>query len=226
MRVVTLIPYWSGYHYENNELIDRDALELSGKVLLNYPIEISNKISQIDETYLFTNDVKIINKIDPRLKIKILERDKFLDRQLTTIENIIESFLNIISADILVLLHPKAPFMKKESIEECINSVKFNKNDSAFLARVERKFSWFEGKRLNYDANHDTPHLSKITPIILETSSAYVFSTELFTKSRNRLGLMPFVKEIGVFEGLVISTKEDMQLAQFLMDSKFNFSEF
>lgn len=221
MKVVTLIPHWDKYEYENKALIDRDMLDLSGRALLNYPIELSNKTRLVSATYIFTNDQKIAKELDPRLKYTVLRRDVILDSQDATVEQIIRYFLNSVPADVVVLLHANSPFIKKESLEECIRAVTSGKHDSAFLARSEKRFSWYKGRRINYEVMGGTPHLSLIEPIMFETSSAYIFTRDCFEKTGTRIGEAPYIKEVGVFEGLVISTPEDMKMAEYLLDSQF-----
>jgi CMP-N-acetylneuraminic acid synthetase len=222
MKIVTLIPYWNKYQYEPTQLLNRDTTRLSGRILLNYPIELSNKIKAIDQTCLFTNDNSINQYLDTRLQVDCIERGIELDAQHVCIEQIISSFLQKIPADLIVLLHPKSPFIKKETVEECIAAVKSEKFDSAYLARVERKFAWYDDKRINYNTKSGTPHLSAIKPIVLETSSMYVFTAKSFERAGTRIGHQPYIKEVGSFEGMVISTPEDMKIAEYLLDSNFN----
>ena len=94
--------------------------------------------------------------------------------------------------------------------------------DSAVLARIEKKFAWFSGVRINYEANSGTPHLSAIQPIILETSTLYVFTKDCFNECQTRIGNNPYIRAVDSFEGLVISNNRDMKLAEFLLDAQFH----
>ena len=222
MRIVALIPYWNNYKYESISIVDRDALSLSGKVLLNYSIELANKTNFINRVCLFTSDMHISKLLDERLSYEVIKRSNELDAQNVSIEKIIADFLKQVDADVIVLLHPKSPFLRKESLSQCIEAVVSKGFDSAFVAREERKFAWFDGKRVNYDYSAGTPHLSAIRPIILETSSAYVFTKLFFINSGTRISKNPFIKIVGNFEGLTISGAEDLALAQFLQDSQYS----
>ena len=205
MKIVALIPYWNNYKYETLTMVDRDASCLSGRILLNYALELANKTTLINRTCLFTNDLNISKMLDERLNYDVIKRSNELDAQDISIEKIIADFLNQVDADVIVLLHPKSPFLRKDSLSQCIEAVVSNGFDSAFVAREERKFAWFDGMRVNYDYSNGTPHLSEIKPIILETSSAYVFTKEFFINSGTR-----------------ISGPEDLALAQFLQDSQYS----
>jgi CMP-N-acetylneuraminic acid synthetase len=222
MTVVSVIPFWSLYQYETDSLKSRDTLRMAGKPLINYPIQLSNATNKISDTFIFTNDTNIKELIDPKLHFKILSRDINLDAQNVTIEAIIKDFFSKVDADVVVLLHPNSPFVSNASLEECIDCVLTGEYDSAFIARRENKFAWWQGKRLNYNVNHGTPHLSQIHPLILETSSLYAFTRQCFDDFGTRIGENPFIKEVGFFEGMVLTSPNDIKLAEFLLDSKFH----
>lgn len=221
MKIVAMIPYWSNYQYGDIEACKRDTTILSGRILLNYPISLTNKISSIQQTYIFTNDLYVQELLDHRLHFNFLMRDSSLDNQEKNIEDIISQFLFQVDTDIIVLLHPKSPFLKEESLQECIHKVAFEGYDSAFIARSERKFAWLDGQRINYDPKQGTPHLAQIQPIILETSSLYVFTRQCFNLTGTRIGKNPYIKIVDSFEGIVINSLNDLKVAEYLLDSQF-----
>jgi CMP-N-acetylneuraminic acid synthetase len=195
---------------------------LAGKALINYPIELSNKAQSVSGTYIFSNNQNILELIDSRLNFTFLSRSTFLDSQGASIESIIKDFLNQVDADVIVLLHPKSPFVSFHSLSECIDKVIKRDYDSAFTARIEKKFAWMSGRRINYGVINGTPHLSDVQPITIETSSMYVFTRDCFEKSGTRIGSKPYIKAVNSFEGLVINEPDDIKLAEFLLDSQFN----
>ncbi len=222
MKIVSLIPFWDEYQYEDPRLKGLDMMRLAGKALINYPIELSNKVQLITDTYIYSNNQDIENLIDRRLSFKFLPRSTSLDSQVASIESIIQNFLNQVNADVVVLLHAKSPFIGVKSLIDCLDKVVNNNYDSAFLARIEKKFAWFSGRRINYEAVNGTPHLSNVEPIIIETSSMYIFTRECFLKTGTRIGNRPYIKYVNSFEGLVIGEPDDLKLAEFLLDSQFH----
>lgn len=222
MKIVSVIPFWDQYQYENDLLQSRDTIRLGGKALINYPIELANKVDKITQTYIFTNNKSIKDLVDSRLNFEVLPRDTALDSQHASIEEIIRSFLQKVDADVVVLLHPNSPFVTKESLEDCVNKVVSGDHDSAFLARVEKKFAWCFGKRVNYSLENGTPHLSTIEPIVLETSSLYVFTRQCFENIGTRIGSSAYVKDVDSFEGMVVTSPSEVKLAEYLLDSKFH----
>ncbi len=225
MRIVSLIPYWKDYSFQNKALNELETIPLSGKAFINYPIVLANKINQINQTYIFTNDCNISNKIDGQLHYEILPRNRDLDNQEASIEDIISDFLSRVECDFILLLHPNSPFLKPETLEDCLEKVLRGDFDSSFLATVEKKFVWYRGERLNYHPKAGTPHLSEIEPVVIESNAAYFFSRDTFKKFGTRIGVSPFIKEVGYFEGMTMNTFEQIKLAEFILDSGFTVAE-
>lgn len=224
MKIVAVIPYWDQYKYDDG-LNNLDKSKLGGRILLNYPIILANKIKLIANTYLFTNDQTISQLLDGRLRFNVIERDHQLDNDQTSIEDVLRSFLSKVDADMVVMMHPRSPFIRQESVEECINRVRDENYDSAFLGQVEKKFAWYRGERINYDTQNGTPHLLGIEPVVLENSSLYLFTRKSFEKTGTRVGQKPFIKVVGSFEGMTISSAEEFELAEYLLDSQFRINE-
>ena len=120
-----------------------------------------------------------------------------------------------------MLMHPKSPFLKPESIADCISKVKSKEYDSAFLVTRAKKLAWYDGKPLNYFLSKDTPSLDSILPVVLESSSLYVFTKELFQRTRHRISENPYMKEVGHFEGFEIDRVDDFEMAELIVNAGF-----
>ncbi len=218
MKIVAFIPYWLDYQVD--EFGEHKNLKkLGGKYLMNYSIELLNSISQIEETIIYCSDDKINNYINQDLNYRFLQRDKYLDSIDISIDEIIKSFLNIVDADIVILLHPNSPFISSDTLEECLSKVSSNEFDSSFTAYEFKKLSWFQGKPLNYLLHNTIPKLKDLDPIIVEQSSLYVFTKKSFNDFNSRVGEIPYIKKINHFEGLEIETKEDFEIAELIVNS-------
>ncbi len=225
MKILAMIPYWSGYTFPQDTLRQRDTVSLGGKALINYTIQTAAKVDAIDDVVIFASDESIFYNIDDTGLCRFLKRDERLDAQDVSIEDIIESFLEQSDADLVVLMHPKNPFLRPATISQCIDKIISGENDTAFVATTARKLAWFNGQPLNYSANDDTPHLSKIEPVMLESLSVYVFSRSSFEANRNRVGINPYVHEIGHFEGFEIDHPEDFKIAELIINAGLELNE-
>lgn len=198
----------------------KNIKELGGVPLINYTLKILNNIEEIDEIIVFASEPSISDyMIDNNLKYRFLQRPEFLDTQEAKIQDIIEEFLKLYDAEIIVLLHVTSPFLSSETISDCIEKVKSGDYDSAFTAYSIKKFAWFRGNTLNYSLGEATPRTQDIDPVIIEQSACYVFTKELFENTNRRIGGKPYVKIIDHFEGHDIDTPEDFEIAEIIVRS-------
>ncbi len=215
MKIVGFIPYWLNYKGEKNS----NFKKLSGRHLINYSLNLLNRLDSIDDIVIFASNPDILEYIEDDLEYSFQKRPDYLDRDDITIENIISEFLKKSDADIIVLLHPNSPFLQLETVSECIEKVKSGEYDSAFTAYKYHKFAWFKGKPLNYSLDEATPKLQDIEPVLLEQASLYVFTKEMFIKKSKRIGADSFIKNINHFEGHGINEPEDFEIAELIVNS-------
>ena len=123
MKIIALIPFWSSYKTFKESLLCKPLVKIGGKSLINRTIEIINHIKLIDKTVVFTSDSEVSDHIEDNINYEIIPRDANLNSEKTSIEDIISEFLKVSDADIIVLIHPKSPFIRPKTIEECIEKV-------------------------------------------------------------------------------------------------------
>jgi len=221
MKIVAMIPYWKEYRFPDQSISNRDTLTVGGHSLIERVVRTLQKVKEIDEIVIYTSNVQVKELLDKSLKYVLLNRDSDLDDENISIEDIISRFMNNSDADIILLMHPKCPFLKPESISDCINKVVDGEYDSAFIGSQHKKLAWFNGKPLNYslESGGSTQSLSSLEPVVFESSSVYVFTRELFDKSRRRVGLNPHMKFVGHFEGFEIDRAEDFEMAELIVNA-------
>ena len=219
MKIIALIPFWTNYKPLKESLICRPLIKVSGKSLINRAIETINNIKLINKTVIFSSDSEVSKHINDSMNYEIIRRDANLDSDKTSIEDIINEFLRVSDADIVVLINPKSPFIQPQTIEECIEKVLKGGFDSSFVAKNIKRQAWYKGKPLNFLIDKDTPALSEIEPILIESSSIYVFTRSLFKISRNRIGKNPYIKEVGHFEGFEVDNKDDLTMAELIINA-------
>ena len=219
MKIIALIPFWLDYKSLKNSLTCRSLVKISGKSLISRAVEITNHVGLIDKTVVFTSNSKALDYIDDNVNCEFVQRSGDLDSDQTSIEDIIDGFLKTSDVDIIVLIHPKSPFIKPTTIEDCIKKVLTGGFDSAFIANNIKKHAWYKGKPLNYSTYGDTPALSDLEPVLIESSSIYVFNRTLFEKNRHRIGDNPYIKEVGHFEGFEVDNKDDLTMAELMINA-------
>jgi CMP-N-acetylneuraminic acid synthetase len=224
LKIVAMIPYWSGYVFPEESLGQRDTLTLGGHALINYTVKVAANVEAIGDVIIYASDDKILDRIEDKRRCRYICRDKDLDAQGVSIESIIDRFLTVSDADIVVLMHPKNPFLRPTTVSTCIKMVVGGEYDSAFVATKARKFAWFNGQPLNYSSARDTPSLSCIEPVVLESSSVYVFSRKLFERTRHRIGSNPYIHETGHFEGFEVDHPDDYEIAELIVNAGLELS--
>ncbi len=164
----------------------------------------------IDEVYVYCSDDAIKDYILPG--VTFLKRPDYLDSDKVNGNDIIREFMKTVDADIYVNANTTSPFSKPKTIDECIYKVINEGFDSAFCVENIRTFLWKDNKPLNFDPDH-FPRTQDLPKILAETSIAYVFRKGVFIKYNRRLGVNPFIKEVGKIEAIDIDYPEDFEIA-------------
>lgn len=165
---------------------------------------------RIDDIYVYCSDEAVKPYILPR--VKFLKRPEFLDSDKVNANDYIREFIKEVDSDIYINVHTTSPFARVETINELIEKVASGEYDSAFCAENIKTFMWSEGKPLNFDPDH-FPRTQDLPDIFGETSIAYVFTKDSFLENNRRLGVKPYIKEVGKIEALDIDYLEDFDIA-------------
>lgn len=206
MKTVAFVPI----KLNSQRLPHKNILPLGDHPLCWYIFSALLKTNRIDEVYVYCSDEEVMKYVPQGVIFK--QRDARLDGDTIKGFDIYQSFMEEVDADIYVLAHTTSPFLKKESIESAVSHVRSGLYDSAFSAEKVQTFAWYKGAPINYDLN-DVPRTQDMEPIWVETSGFYIFSKELFTKHRRRIGFNPFIQEVEGMEALDIDEPKDYELA-------------
>lgn len=163
----------------------------------------------IDEIYIYCSDESIKKYVLPG--VKFLKRPEFLNGDDKNANDIINEFMKEVDADIYVNTHTTSPFAKSETIDDCIKHVANGEYDSAFCAEAIRTFMWEDGKPINFNPDR-FPRTQDLPLIYGETCIAYVFKKETFKTYNRRVGIRPFIKEVGKIEAMDIDYPEDFEI--------------
>lgn len=214
MKIVALVPV-----KENSSRVPNKNFKAfyNDKSLLRLTLEKLSEIDLLDCVYVFSS-----NEIDD-IHIKntsalYLSRPLSLDSDQTTGNQIISEFVKLIHADIYVLVHVTAPFLKPESIEEGIQAIINNDNDSAFSVEEKQIFYWVINKQPNYSLDN-IPRTQDLSPIYIETTGCYVFKKSVFLEGFRRIGNSPYMIVVNKTEAIDIDVEEDFKLAQVIYSS-------
>lgn len=211
MKIVAIMPI----KLKNERLPGKNVMLLGDKPLLCYQLDALKEVNMCESINVYCSNEDIIKYLPEG--VKFLKRSKELDLPTSNFSQIFSSFISEVDADIYVFAHATAPFIKVETIRECIEKVKTGEYDSAFCASVIQDFLWQDGEPLNFDATN-LPRSQDIKPIYRETSGVYVFRKDVFTRYHRRIGVKPYIKTVTYKEAVDINNPEDFELAKAMLN--------
>lgn len=211
MKIVAVMPI----KLVNERCPGKNIRLLGGKPLLRYELDSLLQTGLCDEIYVYCSDDAVVNYLPD--SVIYLKRPKELDSPTSNFSQIFESFMGVVNADIYVYAHATAPYIKTETIQQCIDMVRSGKYDSAFCAEKLQDYLWKNGEPINFDATC-VPRTQDLEPIYKETSGVYVFKKYVFEKFHRRVGITPFIKEVTLKEAIDIDTQEDFRIAEMFVN--------
>jgi CMP-N-acetylneuraminic acid synthetase len=184
-----------------------------GKPLCKLLFETLSKVKNIDEKYCFCSDERIVDYLEP--SIEFLRRSEKLDTDQTQCHDLMHAFVEEVNPDVIVLCHVTSPFLKKSTIEECVNKVLYEGYDSAFTAERVRDFLWKDGNALNFNPA-EAPRTQDLPEIFKETNGCFVIRREVFDSTNRKVGFRPYIKEISFPETQDVNYPEDFLMTDLI----------
>lgn len=193
--------------------------ELGGQPLMTHILGTLAAVANIDEVYVYCSNPAIGECLPEG--VKFLRRDERLDANTTLGAEIYDAFTREVEADIYVLAHATSPFIRRSTIEQAIEKVAGGEFDSAFSAKREQSFAWYEGRPLNYSPTH-IPRTQDIEAVYIETSAFFIFRRELWCEHHRRIGLHPYMAVTDRIESIDIDNPDDFMLAEAIVAAGLN----
>lgn len=215
MKTVAIVPM----KLNNRRLPQKNTKAFTnGKPLCYYILNTLKQIEQIDDVYVYCSNEDIVDFIPDG--VKYLKRNKSLDTDHTSMNEVLKAFSSEISADIYVMTHTTAPFISKESIMKGINAVISEKYDSSFAAKKLQDFLWKDGVPLNYTLDN-IPRTQDLPPLYEETSGFYIYRENVIKHLNRRIGNNPFIVEVSEIESIDIDKEQDFIIADAIYNHIF-----
>lgn len=207
MKVVAVVPMkLNSVRLPNKNIKPFD----NGNPLCSYILNTLLKVSKIDEVYVYCSNPSIQEFLPEG--VKYLTRSTSLDQNTTKINEVLSAFASDVPADVYVMTHTTAPFVKPESIEKGLDAVLSGEFDSAFACKKMQEFLWQDGKPFNYSLDN-IPRTQDLPSLMAETSGFYVYNSDIITKLNRRIGNNPFLVEVDGIESVDIDEADDFNIA-------------
>lgn len=215
MKIVAVVPM----KLNNKRLPQKNTKSFTnGKPLCWYILSTLTKISEIDEIYVYCSNPDIREYIPDG--VKYLERRVTLDQDTTKMNEVLQCFADEVEADIYVMTHTTAPFIKPESIRKGLDAVSSGKFDSSFAAKKLQDFIWKDGNPYNYSLD-SIPRTQDLPVMYQETSGFYIYKKDIITQMNRRIGNKPYIVEVGEIESVDIDEAEDFVIADAIYNHIF-----
>lgn len=198
--------------------------------------------SNLDEIYVFTNDVTIIDFIHREYqwtaKVKTLLRDEVNANDTASTESAMEEFCSKINYDFdaVCLLQATSPLTTANAINNSIKKIEDEGFDSVLSVVKTHRFTWNpDGTPQNYDV-FNRPRRQDFEGLLVENGAIYITTKKAFVSSKNRLsgniGLLEMPEETYheidnqtdwlLVENLIIErlkkTKNQQKIAYLILD--------
>lgn len=215
MKIVAVVPM----KLNNTRLPQKNTKPFhNGKPLCHYILSTLLQVEEIDEVYVYCSSEDIQNYIPDG--VKYLKRSQTLDTDTTKMNEVLASFAGEFYADMYVMTHTTAPFIRAESIKKGIAAVKSGEYDSAFAVKKLQDFLWKDGKPFNYELNQ-IPRTQDLPVLYEETSGFYIYRPQVITELNRRIGNHPYMVEVSEIESVDIDEKEDFEIADAIFNHMF-----
>lgn len=213
MKVVALVPI----KMNNERTPGKNTKQFEdGTPLLHFILKSLKNAKEVDEVYVYCSK----EEIKPYLLdgVHYLKRDEKYDTATADVNDMFYAFSQAVEADVYVLAHATAPFLKSESIDCGVSMVKKGEYDSALAVRKMQEFFWKDGCPMNYNPEN-IPRTQDLEPMYVETTGMYIFNKDVISKLRRRIGDKPYMLEVSEIEATDINNPIDFEIANAIYTS-------
>ncbi|ADO67299.1 putative bifunctional N-acylneuraminate cytidylyltransferase/demethylmenaquinone methyltransferase [Cafeteria roenbergensis virus] len=183
MKVVAVIPVKS----TSSRIESKNIKILANKPLFIHTLEKVLDIKELDEVWIDTDDINIINtaKEYGLQNFKYFIRDKKYADNNTDGNILLENEINNINADIYLQILVTSPFTKKNTIKNIIKLMIEN-NCKSIAGCFKENFYLWDNKGPLYNT-HKIPNSNDLDKTIIESMSIYATTKDNFIKTKKRV---------------------------------------
>ena len=210
MKVAATIPIKSN----STRVKNKNFRLLGDKPLYQYIIDHCIQAECFDDIYVDTDSPEI-NSYCTENQIICIKRKPELTLDTANGNDVLHYDIDFIGHyDFYFQLYATAPFLKPESIRDCVDKLTHSsKHDSILTATEEYGWFWHKDQPVNYQPNI-LPRSQDATPVIKETTGLYGISKRAYDRYRCRVGATPYFYIIrDRKECIDLDTQEDFDVA-------------
>lgn len=209
MKVVAIIPVKS----TSSRLESKNIKLLCNMPLYLHTLDKLLKIDEINEVWIDTDDINIINIAENYgfTKFKYFIRQKIYADNSTDGNLLLENEINNIDSDIYLQILCTSPFTSIDNIKKSIQILKDKEYFSVVGCFKEKMYLW-KGNSPVYD-KYKIPNSNTLEDTIVESMSLYAITKDEFIKTKMRIGSCPFLLALEGEEIIDINYERDFLFA-------------
>ena len=214
MSIIAFIPARGG----SKSILQKNIKVFCGKPLIFWNLqELQN--SDVDEIIVATdsNEIKSIVNSFNFSKVKVYNRSKENAQDVSSTESVMLEYIdssNISNEDIFMLVQATSPFTQSIHFNEGLEL--FKQHDTILTCCQSKRFSWRNGKALNYDI-YNRPRRQDHKGTLIENGAFYISSVADIKSTKNRISADIGIYEMPEYTYIEIDEPEDWIVAESLM---------
>lgn len=221
MKIICVIPARGG----SKRIPGKNLLLLNGTPLVAYSVGHALAAKQVSETYVSSDDPKILQVAEAMGAIPVL-RPESLSHDKATSESALSHVLlwrrerGQSDPDLVVFLQPTSPARHKDDIDRAIETLISGGADSLFSGVINKALIWASNKGvpnpLNY--NYELRRREQDMDIqYRENGSIYVFKPSVLSEKNNRLGGKIAIFEMETVTSFQIDEPIDLEICEAIL---------
>ena len=213
VKITAVIPIRSG----SQRVKDKNLRPFANTTLMENKINSLLQVSELDTIIVNTNSEEAIEIVKKKYSggVKWHRREEYYASSQCSGSEFFQHLGEVTDTDIFVYAPCTSPFIKPETISQCIKAY-LNKTDECdCIATVSsiKEFMWLDGKPVNYNPLN-APNSQNLPNIVALNFGATVTSREDLIANHNIIGKHPKFVETSDIEAIDIDTPLDYYIAE------------
>lgn len=215
-KITAVIPIRSG----SQRVRDKNLRPFADTTLMENKIEMLLNVPELDSIVVNTNSEEAIEIVQNKWgrvnrKVTFHRRDEYYASSQCSGSEFFKHLGEVTDTDIFVYAPCTSPFIKPETISQCIKRFLNREGDTDCVSTVSsiKEFMWLEGKPVNYDPLN-APNSQNLPDIVALNFGATITSKEDLVRNRNIIGKHPKFVLTSDIEAIDIDTPLDFYIAE------------
>ena len=214
MSVIAFIPARGG----SKSIPKKNIKSFCGKPLIFWNLQELQK-SVVKEIIVATDNEEIKDIVNSFnfSKVKLYNRNSKNSEDTSSTESVMLEYIsqsNLSDADTFMLVQATSPFTQASDFNEALSL--FKDYDSVLSCCESKRFSWKDGKALNYDI-YNRPRRQDFKGTMIENGAFYISSVSAIKETKNRISGAIGVYQMPEYTYTEIDEHEDWIVAESLM---------